>query len=244
MASLSYDLQSRIDAYSGTDPDSDIPTIWTPEHVGARMIEAFEVLAKIPERVGPASPANAWPAYMHEFHELIGVQVEGNRARVRATSAELSRMNAAFMWPVAFLTDMPLQADALSLWAFCKAGDRSIAEILARRMKQARKVAKRMTELENQRRAVKRRGIARNVAAWANSRLEQADTPEQKQNIKANAHIRMERAVRENNCLPVEYGPRDAVSGTILTRRSLDKYRHLAAAEISLRLHERGAVVR
>ena len=133
------DLSARIAAYA--DPDSDLPATWTPEHVGARMIEAFEVLSKIPERVGPASPANAWPAYMQEFHDLVGVKVEGSRAKIRATSAELSRLYEAFMWPVAFLTDMPLQADALSLWAFCKAGDRSIAEILARRMKQARKMA-------------------------------------------------------------------------------------------------------
>lgn len=238
------DLQSRIAAYQ--DPESDVPAIWTPEHVSARMVEAFEVLARLPERVGPAGPHNAWPAIWHEYKlgELVGVELKNTKPKIGATAFEISRMNEAFMWPVDFLSDMPLLADALSLWAFAKAHDRSIADILQRRMKRARATAKRMTAFENDKRAKKRTEIARNVATWANSRLEQAETPEQRKNIKANAHIRMERAVRECNSLPIEYGPRDAVSGTVLTRRSLDKYRHLATAEISLRLHERGVMVR
>jgi hypothetical protein len=51
--------------------NGDIPSVWTPAHVQARLVEAFDVLKRTPARIGPATGGNGWPQIVRDFAELI-----------------------------------------------------------------------------------------------------------------------------------------------------------------------------
>ncbi len=58
-------------AVTGPDHGPELPAGWTPEHVGARMIEGFESLLALSGRVGPKQYGGSWPAVLHEFADLV-----------------------------------------------------------------------------------------------------------------------------------------------------------------------------
>lgn len=67
------DLNSRIDAYRGLDADA-LPTLWTPERVQERLVEAFGVLRRSAGRVGPRGPGSAWPSVLQNMEEWIDAE--------------------------------------------------------------------------------------------------------------------------------------------------------------------------
>ena len=105
------------------DPDP-LPPIWTPRHVGARLIEAMEVLQCSPGRVGPKGYGAMWPAYRHESGELAhqagaGTLAIGRNVVRRTVGAdEAARANEALLWPMQFLNHVNAWALlALNYWA-------------------------------------------------------------------------------------------------------------------------------
>lgn len=149
-------LADSLKARAAALGETDVPTEWTPEHVGVRLIEAFEVLSRSVMRPGPRQYANGWPAMVHEFSDMVDAQArtlaekEKQQARVsRPTTDELSRMEEALRWPMDHLAGRPLAADALMLWAYAKAGNRDMDGMLHHRKKRATALAQEMMRRAN-----------------------------------------------------------------------------------------------
>lgn len=51
--------------------DGDTPSVWTPAHVQLRLIEAYGVLSRTPDRVGPKMFGSNWPAIVRDFADLV-----------------------------------------------------------------------------------------------------------------------------------------------------------------------------
>lgn len=92
----------------------EIPSRWTAEHVMVRMIWAFETLARMRIKVGPKGYGRGWPAYVHEWADLVA-QEETEAAEVKRRTFErrdvilppsardVSLMEEAFQWPPKYL---------------------------------------------------------------------------------------------------------------------------------------------
>lgn len=254
------DLRSRMDAVGEDDA---IPTQWTPEHVGARLIEAFDVLARSGARVGPRQHANGWPAMVHEFSDLVDAQAralaEKERQQAissRPTSEELSRMNEALAWPMAYLDGSPMQADALMLWSYASALGRDMAAMLAARKKRATAMASSMMARANadphdgdcrsitdQWRAALRRQIAGEVLDALNVRLASAPRTDHDSIIKG-ARDDLKARCKAAGCMPHRFRPRDAMPNRVMSRTWLDQNRKMAMAAISAGLRRARVAVR
>lgn len=242
------DLRSRIDAMG----EGETPAAWTPEHVGARLIEAFEVLSRSGARVGPGQYGNGWP--VHEFADMVDAQAralaekEKQQARAaRPTADELSRMNEALAWPMAYLDGKPLQSDALTLWAYASATGRDMAGMLNHRKKKATAKADEMARRHNapphmhdgvvkdtRNQAVldayeRRRAIAVQVAATVPA---------------AEALAVLRARCRDAGCLPLVVKPHEAMPGRVLSRTNLDRQRKAAMEIVAAGLRRDGVAVR
>lgn len=258
------DLNERAQALTEVGP----PLAWTPEHVGARLVEAFDVLARSSTAIGPRQHANGWPAMIHEFADLVDAQAralaekEKQQARsARPTADELSRMNEALAWPMAFLCGKPLQADALMLWAYATALGRDMSAMLLHRQKRAAALAEEMMRRHNAPPHIvdgvvmdtrdpavldayeRRIEIAREVTSITNEAM--AAAPLQKHaEIRAQAQGAFRARCRDAECLPLVVKPHEAVPGRCLSRSTLDRQRKIAAAAVAAGLRRRGAAVR
>lgn len=238
------DLKQRAEAMTETG----IPATWTPEHVAARLVEAFRIVARDPH-VGPRQHANGWPEYLREFGDLTD-QIEDEKfaaRRERLDSGQVSRMNEALSWPMRFLDGKPLQADALMFWALATARDRDMAAMLNKRKKRAMALAAEMSRKHNAPPHIhdgkvmdtrapavleayeRRRAIAREVSATI-------PAPQ------APAVLRDRLA--EAGCLPLVVKPHEAMPGRCLSRTNLDRQRKIAAAAIASGLRRAGVAVR
>lgn len=246
-------MLDEADAYAKSrvnyNQEYNSPLAWSPRHVETRLVEAFEILFKIGSTPGPKAFGSNWPGILREFSELVDAQAFAehqkvkNQIRLRPTVDQISRMDEALRWPAQYLTSFELAADALNLWAACMATDRSIAEVLRARNQQAAVIAGRMQRCQNGALERARYAAACEVTSWANRRLADGPCdPERAARIKASAHIRFERAVKDMR--PVLVKPSAAMPGKVLSRTSLDRYRYAASAMISERLVEQGEVAR
>ncbi|KLK91408.1 hypothetical protein AA309_20115 [Microvirga vignae] len=204
----------------GVPPPEEVPSTWDAGHVAFRLTRAFEVMRDLPGGTGPLSGGGAtWPAMLLEY---AGEVDEDYVPRPRWPASVISMADEALAWPIVHLTDEPMRADAVLVWAFCKATKRSIAKSLRGRVARARAIASRMQDGENGRRSELRAALARQVAAWANERLVGVTDPERVAAIKHNAHIRFEREIADLH--PVQIAPHQAMPSRILSRASLDRY--------------------
>lgn len=104
---------------------------WSPGLVMLRLVEAFEVEAKLPEVRGPRrNAASAWPAMEREFEDIVGssderrqdVWQDWERAK-GAYPQEVTRMEEAMLW-LEILKDQPGEQRCLVAWAKLKAKPR------------------------------------------------------------------------------------------------------------------------
>jgi hypothetical protein len=253
---VDHELASRLDAYAADGT----ALFWTPEIVGVRMLEAYEVLSRIPLNWRPAQPSTAWPAIRQEWADLLDPEAyENARAQERRdppSAHEMSRMEEAIQWPMLHLKALPLHADALMVWAGCLATGQSMRKKLAARNALAKAMAAKMTTEENARRAVRRAEIAREVCVWANRKLADAQgemdalnvTAEDRSArcavIKGNAQIRFQRAVDEADAWATTIKPNQAVPGKVRENMTLTKYRKLACTVLSDTLNSAGIMLR
>lgn len=258
------DLNQRIEA----QPEAGTPTEWTPEHVQVRLVEAFDILSRSGIRVGPGRIGNGWPAMVHEFADLVDAQAraiaEKERQQSRAarpTSDELSRMNEALAWPMAFLDGRPLQSDALMLWAYATALGRDMAAMLHQRKKRAMKLVEEAMRRHNAAPHVvdgevkdtrdplvlqayaRRVEIAREITAITNAALAKADRTTHGA-IRAQAQAAFKARCREEGCMPLSLQPHEAMPGRCLSRTNLDRQRKIAAAAVAAGLRRQGVAVR
>lgn len=141
------DLDHRAAAYADADPETGLPTRWTPELVEERLVAAFDVMARTPGRIGPRPPGSAWPEYWRERPALVELEAwrkiaaEASAAVMRRatipSSAEAQRAAEALAWCLRYLGDKPTLSDALQLRAFCLASGRDLDKALLARRKKA-----------------------------------------------------------------------------------------------------------
>jgi len=265
---MADDLRSRIDALGGDE--TGIPAAWTPEHVGVRLIEAYEVLSRSGGRILPARYGNGWPAMVHEFADMVDAQAralaEKDKQAARAarpTSDELSRMEEALRWPMDHLDGRPLAADALMFWTYAKATGRDMDGMLHHRKKTAIAKAEEMMwranapahrnpetgeisdtrDAETLARNAHRVLIAREVAARTNAALAAAPVTKHAE-IRLQAQAAFRARLRDADCLPLSVKPHEAIPGRVLNRRTLDRQRKVAMDIVAARLRRAGVVVR
>jgi len=231
----------------------ELPTAWTPEHVMARMVEAFEILFRAGGTVGPKEFGSNWPGIVREFSELVDAQAyaehqrEGGKLKLRPTVDDISRMEEALAWPVLYLSDTPIASDALNLWAACKARGTSIKEVLRLRNQEAVRVATLREKDENAKRDAERRAVAKEVATWANGRIKVSDgTAGARARIMANAQIRLERELTAKGILAAQVfvKPSTVMPDKVLSQTSMDRHRYVAAVTISGQLQAMRVTVR
>ncbi len=253
-----HDLQERADAIG----DGDVPLAWTPEHVGARMIEAYETLRACGGHVGPKAFGNGWPEMMREFADLVDPDAQKNHAaersssRSRPSSEAISRMTEALGWPRRFLDGEPMLADALMLWTYAKAHDLDIARLLHLRKKRAIALAQEMERRANARphagdtrpiseqwRQEIRSILSAEVVAWANGRMASAPRSEHAA-IRNEAQQRFNAACKAMRCHPTRVSPRNVMPNRIMARTTLDRFRKQAMQIVATRLRRAGVAVR
>ncbi|WP_448952148.1 hypothetical protein [Labrys neptuniae] len=234
---LAADLREPDDFIS--DPLQDA---WTPELVLERMVEAFEILPHISGTVGPGRFTTTWPAVFRDLSMLVGElfsdpgkDPEPPPIRPRPPTAdEVARAEEALCWPALYLADMPKAADALNVWAACKASGRSIRKTMEDRCRRATARAQ-MTELKQK---AKRRRIAAGVAAWANAEIAKAAGDQARvDQVKAEAHDRLRDELEKADLIVVRLiTPEEAMPGIVMSKDSLDWQRYRAAEQIVARL--------
>ena len=69
---------------------------WTYDQVRARIVEMAETLRKLPAVEGPSTKSNNMPDIVRRYDEAYGFETA--RARIRATGAEIARMEECFDW--------------------------------------------------------------------------------------------------------------------------------------------------
>jgi hypothetical protein len=111
-------------------------TRWSRDLVQLRLVEAFEIDARIPDSRGPRrSSASAWPTMYREFEDMVGwsdeARAEWWTAAARAKgvfSYEVTRMEEALAW-LAWLAEHPGEQRCLHAWAFTRARRRSLMKL-------------------------------------------------------------------------------------------------------------------
>lgn len=246
---LGDDFHDRESAWQ--NEGSELPSEWTPEHVQERLIAAFEVLRGAVGRVAPATFKSNWPAMLREFSDLVdGDAMQNERdkfysARGRPSAHQIALMEEALAWPLQHLRSppaSPMEADALLLYCAARADDSAVTAALRKRAKRAKALIPGVVR-SNQ---TQRRNIARDVAQWANQRVG-ALKPSQAYrvaHIRANARIRLERAIKDAGGLKINLKPKDVMPGKVMSRTWLDVNRKLGAARIARALNEREVEVR
>lgn len=101
-----------------------LPSAWTAQHVGQRLIDAYATLRCMPERDKPKGYGAMWPAYKNEAGELAiqagaGTLLLGrNRIRRVPSADEVALMEQAMTWIGKYLSGVTAWARmALISWA-------------------------------------------------------------------------------------------------------------------------------
>jgi len=94
-----------------------VPEAWDSPHVALRLTEAFTTLSRLPGgHAGPALAPGFWLEYYYEWEDLLAQRTADsatqeddanvrNRARIRPSAQEISRMEAAISWPGRYIAD-------------------------------------------------------------------------------------------------------------------------------------------
>jgi hypothetical protein len=116
------------------------PAQWSAPWVQRRLIEAYSVERRLP-RVRRRTFANAWPAMVVEFADVVG-RADDARAQILqswehagadVSSEEIMRMEAAQDWLLTILGPHPEERLCLAQWATAIAYRRSLRRMLAQR---------------------------------------------------------------------------------------------------------------
>lgn len=126
-------------------PERDeIPPRWEPEHVGRRLIRAFETLDRLPRLRGPREPGGHWPLHAVEWADELARadldeserrtrDIAQNRAMLRPNAVEIAEMEAALDWLRELRTVDSGMAIVASLWALSSARHRSLRRLCAQK---------------------------------------------------------------------------------------------------------------
>ena len=122
-----------------------VPPRWDGPHAGKRLDEGLRTLMLMPRVSGPQAFGGQWPAYTHDWVDLLAqqeadeadkrqAQHEQNRTRLRPSSVEIARMEQAICWPARYLRDWPQLVRAVQAVAVARSRDRD-SDDAARRLR-------------------------------------------------------------------------------------------------------------
>jgi hypothetical protein len=128
-----------------------VPPVWIGPHVGLRLVEAFKTLALLPVANGPRAFGNHWPHYKTEWEDLLAREqaeitdkqaraAQANRARLAPSCQDISRMEAALVWPGRYLHGRPIMMRVVGSVAMMRARGIEGEHIAKRLHKRAEKV--------------------------------------------------------------------------------------------------------
>lgn len=117
-----------------------LPAAWTPEHVGARLIDAFVTLDRMPPIRGPRGPGGHWPRPVTEWaDQLAQAELEESERRTRQQAAnrtvitpsaiEITQMEWVFGWLQELRCVDTAMASMMTLWALRAARGQSIKRL-------------------------------------------------------------------------------------------------------------------
>ena len=124
---LDQDTARRKLRQNGWAREQELPKAWTGDHVGKRLVEAFQTLLRMPGQVTPREFGNSMPAYLREWSDMVG-WIELPRThmpRLGVTTAQLVRMEEALGW-LQFIRDDLVIAKAVGLAALWEAQRRRV----------------------------------------------------------------------------------------------------------------------
>ncbi|HEY5226308.1 MAG TPA: hypothetical protein VIJ06_05905 [Methylovirgula sp.] len=121
-----------------------IPLRWDAEHVGCRLVRAFETLDRLPRVRGPREPGGHWPKHAVEWADQLARadldesekrtrDIAQNRSILRPSAAEIAEMETAFDWLRELRAADSGMALVASLWALCSARHRSLRKLCAQK---------------------------------------------------------------------------------------------------------------
>lgn len=86
---------------------------WTPKLVRKELEAAMRLIQRTAGRVGPAAYRSSMPAYSHDWWEQViqagegNLYAGGNRIRLGASAAQVSRMERVMRWQIVYLDAWP-----------------------------------------------------------------------------------------------------------------------------------------
>ncbi len=114
-----------------------VPMLWTPEHVGRRLVEAMRTLDRLPKVKGPRPAGNHWPRHRLEWADQLAQaelpeaerrerETRCNEIALRPSGADIDRMDRALDWLRGLREVDAGLALVTSLWALRTARGRSV----------------------------------------------------------------------------------------------------------------------
>jgi hypothetical protein len=121
-----------------------IPPRWDAEHVGHRLVRAFETLDRLPRVRGPREPGGHWPKHAVEWADQLARadldeserrtrDIAQNRSILRPSATEIAEMETAFDWLRELRAVDSGMALVASLWALSSARHRSLRKLCAQK---------------------------------------------------------------------------------------------------------------
>jgi hypothetical protein len=123
------------------------PSCWHGPYCGWRLVEAFRTLVQMPSRFGPMLWGSTWPAYRHEWGDVLA-QYEAdsedleqrayaqNRVRLHPSAEAIGFMEEALSWQARYLIDRPIIARSVGRIALLRARGLDFDQV-ARRMRRS-----------------------------------------------------------------------------------------------------------
>jgi hypothetical protein len=119
-----------------------LPSLWNPELVGKRLVQAFVTLDRLPRVWGPRKPGGQWPRTVTEWADQLAQaeleenerrtrQQAANRTVIRPSAADITHMETAFTWLSELRVEDSGMALVTTLWALRAARGRSIKKLCA-----------------------------------------------------------------------------------------------------------------
>jgi len=124
---------SAINFLEGTGLDERIPQCWTPDHVGARIVDAIRIERCLPPVRGPKPPGNHWREVVNGgIDQTDFADVPWNR-RGPASAAEIRQMEIAFGWLMLLRHHDAGLAVVTINWAFTVVSGRTVRDLCQRK---------------------------------------------------------------------------------------------------------------
>jgi hypothetical protein len=122
------------------DSRGSAPAQWSGSWVQRRLIEAYSVERRLPEKQRRLLVASAWPSMAVEWEDLVGRADEARQqvfqsweyARLGVSAQDIARMEVAHDW-LAILAPYPDERLCLAQWAAAVVYRRSLRQLLLRR---------------------------------------------------------------------------------------------------------------